>query len=45
MAHSARGDDASTVTEPKFYLPAGSAFSGLADRLDQIWSDTFNHGV
>jgi len=45
MAQSNRGDNARTVTEPKFYLPAGSAFSWLADRLDKIWSNTFNHGV
>jgi hypothetical protein len=45
MAHSNRADDARTATNPKFYVPAGTATQGLLDRLGRVWSKLFNHGV
>ncbi len=45
MAQRARSDERDRAAESKFYLPAGSAPSVVADRLERIWATLFVHGV
>jgi len=45
MTQRNRVHDGARATEPKFYLPAGSAPSLVAGRLERVWTTLFDHGV
>jgi hypothetical protein len=45
MAQRNRVHDEARATESKFYVPAGSTSSLVADRLEWVWTALFNHRV
>jgi len=45
MAQRNRVHDGASAGEPKFYIPAGSTSSLVADRLQWVWDTLFNHSV
>lgn len=45
MAQRHHADDRVSVTESKFYLPAGTPPSFLASRVESIWAVLFDHQV
>jgi hypothetical protein len=45
MTRRTRVDHGANVAESKFYLPAGSTRSFVAEQLERVWAALFNHGV
>jgi len=45
MTQNTRVDRGDRASEPKFYLPAGSVHSLVADQLGRVWAALFDHRV